>query len=146
MAHWRADIRVVLAGGVAGVAILGVGGRMAMATLPLLTGLRPRFSWGGSLEVVLLGSIYGAFGGVVLALLRRTRFVTLPGAPLIFGLMMLGSAWASSSVGRATAATAPVAEPLVWLLAAMFFITYGFAASSLATRWSANISKTGLAA
>lgn len=82
MTRWRSDVRTVLAGGVTGFAILGVGGRVAMAALPLFTGARPRVSWGGSLEVVLLGFIYGVCGGVLLALLRRTGFVTLAAAPL----------------------------------------------------------------
>lgn len=137
MTRWRSAVRTVLAGGVAGFVVLGVGGRAAMAALPLLGGTRPRFSWGGSLEVVLLGSIYGACGGVLLALLRRTRFVTLAGAPLILGLFMFVSAWASSGVGRATAVTTPVPESVVWVLAAMSFLGYGVLASALATRWSA---------
>lgn len=146
MTQWRSDARAVLAGGVAGFAILGVGGRVAMAALPFLTGARPRFSWGGSLEVVLLGSIYGVFGGVLLALLRRTHFVTLAGAPLLFGLMVFAGAWASSGVGRATAVTAPVPAPVVWLLAATCFLAYGILANALAVRWIADAASASLAA
>jgi hypothetical protein len=84
---------------------------------------------------VLLGTIYGVCGGVLLALLRRTRFIRLAGGPSLFGFCMFGSAWASSAVGRSTATTAPVPEPAVWYLAALCFVGYGVLASSLAARW-----------
>jgi hypothetical protein len=139
----RADLRAILAGGGAGFAVLGLGGRLTMAALPILTGSRPRFTWGGSIEVVLLGSIYGACGGVALALLRRTRWHAVPGAQLWFGLLMFGAAWATSAVGRSTATSAPVAAPIVGGIAALIFVAYGVLATALAKWWRAIIDTPG---
>ncbi|MBX3132307.1 MAG: hypothetical protein KF689_02815 [Gemmatimonadaceae bacterium] len=132
----------ILAGAVAGLGVLGVGGRLAMAALPFITGAPTRFSWGGSLEVVLLGTIYGAIGGIALALLRRTRVMAVPGASTGFGLLMFGVAWLTSPVGRATAPTAPVAIPIVLAFSAGVFVAYGMLASSLARQWSGSAKAT----
>ncbi len=136
MPKWQTGLRTMLAGGVTGLVVLGVGGRLAMAALPLATGSHPRFSWGGSIEVVLLGTIYGGFGGGALALLRRTRVMAVPGAAAGFGLLMFGIAWATSTVGRATAPTAPVSVPVVLALGAVIFVVYGLLADALARRWN----------
>ncbi len=136
MNRWRYEITAVLAGTVAGGAVLGVGGRLAMAALPLLTGARPRFSWGGSFEVLLLGTGYGALGGIVLAALR---WVPLPLATMrgvALGLMLLAFAWASSPVGRATAPTAPVPISMILLISALLFLIYGIVTEALVRRWS----------
>lgn len=136
MPQSRAGLIAVLAGVVAGGGVLGIGGRIAMAALPLLTGAQPRFTWAGSFEVVLLGTLYGGVGGFVLAFLRRIRPMASRGAGAAFGLLMLGIAWLTSPVGRATAPTVRVGVPVVLAVAAVVFVAYGVLACTLAHRWS----------
>jgi len=131
----RSDLASVAAGFVAGIIVLGIGGRLAMAALPTLTGTRPVFSWGGSVEVVLLGAMYGAVGGVILALLIRLGRPVGATRGLLLGVLLLGAAWASSSVGRSTARSAPVALPAVVLIGGVVFLGYGILADKLERRW-----------
>lgn len=135
MKRWRSDLAAVLAGTIAGGVVLGVGGRLAMAALALATRERPRFSWGGSLEVVLLGTFYGAVGGVLLAVLRRfwPRAGALRG--IVLGGILIGVAWASSTVGRQTATGAPVGLLTILAISVGVFLVYGVVADVLASRW-----------
>ena len=100
MKRWRLYVAAIVAGTVAGAVVLGVGGRLAMAALAIAGGDGPRFSWGGSLEVLLVGTFYGAIGGVLLAASQRIwpRVGRWRGAGL--GAALLGIAWATSTVGR----------------------------------------------
>lgn len=138
MNHWRPHLAVFLAAVVAGAVVLGVGGRLAMAGLSVANGNRLAFSWGGSLEVVALGTFYGTIGAIPLAIIRRfwasgwTR-----GA--VHGALMLGIAWLSSTVGRSTAAASPTAVPAILGVSLVVFILYGLLADRLAglisARW-----------
>jgi hypothetical protein len=133
--RWRSDLAAVLAATAAGVVVLGVGGRLAMAALSIANRKRPEFSWGGSLEVVILGTFYGAVGGVLLALLRRVWPQGKHWRGIALGGILLGVAWASSTVGRQTAAVAPVSILAVLAISLVVFVVYGVAANILADLW-----------
>lgn len=133
--RWRSDLDVVLAATIAGIVVLGVGGRLAMAGLALANRSRTGFSWGGSLEVVLLGTFYGAIGGVLLAVLRRVWPQADRWRGIGLGGMLLGVAWASSTVGRQTAASAPVGVVTILGISLAIFAVYGVVADSLAGLW-----------
>jgi hypothetical protein len=128
----RRDGLAVLAGTVSGCIVLGVGGRAVMTFTALLAGVPPRFSWAGSLEVVILGAIYGAVGGVLLAVIRRRW----PGGGLRGGLalgaLLCGIAWLTSAVGRDTARSSPVAIGVLVGCSVLAFLLYGVAAAWLA--------------
>jgi hypothetical protein len=64
-----------------GLAILGVGGRIAMRVIAHATHAAPSFSIGGTMTVVLMGAVSGAAGGVIYAVLARL----LPRRALIRG-------------------------------------------------------------
>lgn len=61
----------LLAGAVAGLGALGLGGRLAMAALVLAGGSRPEITLGGTLEVLVVGADYGAAGGLLALGMRR---------------------------------------------------------------------------
>jgi hypothetical protein len=132
-AGWlRRDVRALIAGLVSGFLVLGLGGRLAMTLVALLGGTRPRFSFAGSLEVVLLGTLYGVLGGVVLAVIRRRwPRVALRGG-LALGALLCGIAWLTSVVGRQTASASPVAVPVLVGVSVAIFGLYGGAAVWLA--------------
>ena len=67
---WRDRLRDVAVGAGVGALVLGIGGRAAMRGIAILSGAPPSFSWGGSLRVVLLGSLAGLVGGLILLGLR----------------------------------------------------------------------------
>ncbi len=50
--------------------VLGIGGRVAMRGIAVLSGAPPGFSLGGSLTVVLLGAVSGLAGALILMTLQ----------------------------------------------------------------------------
>jgi hypothetical protein len=63
--------RSALTGGLVGLPILGVGGRILMRFIAHWEGRVPAFSAGGTVTVLFLGMAYGLAGGAVHGLLRR---------------------------------------------------------------------------
>lgn len=57
-------------GTIIGAVVLGVGGRIAMRGIAVLSGAPPGFSFGGSLTVVALGAASGLAGALILMTLR----------------------------------------------------------------------------
>jgi hypothetical protein len=54
-----------------GAVVLGMGGRIAMRGIAVLSGAPPSFSIGGSVTVVVLGAGCGLVGALILIALRR---------------------------------------------------------------------------
>lgn len=130
----RRFVCALLAGGIAGALVLGVGGRVLMAALPVLSGAAPRFSWGGSLEVVALGSGYGVVGGAVLGALDRLAQRAGAARGLTAGALLCTLAWLSSPVGRSTAKGAPVPLTVVVMISVVTFAVFGLVADRLLRR------------
>lgn len=72
-----------LLGVVSGALILGIGGRIAMRGIVLMSGGTPGFSLGGTMTVVLLGSLSGLAGALVLMGVRAL----LPGRAVLRGTL-----------------------------------------------------------
>ncbi len=72
-------VRATMIGAVTGLAILGMGGRIAMLAASWLLGLPVGLTFRGTVAVIVTGGIYGAVGGACLHLighkLPRTRWV-----------------------------------------------------------------------
>jgi hypothetical protein len=123
------------AGTVAGLLVLGIGGRLLMAALVLLMGGRPGFTAGGSLRVMLVGTAYGALGGLLLLPLRRIvgerRLLSGP----LLGLVLLVVGWLTSPVGRAAASGPGRRVLIVVALAVLAFTGYGVATDVLLGHW-----------
>jgi len=142
----REGLLPLAAGTVAGLLVLGLGGRLLMAALVLLRGGRPGFTAGGSLRVVLVGTAYGALGGLLLLPLRRVvggrRLLSGP----LLGLVLLVVGWLTSPVGRATASGPGRREVIVVALAVLAFIAYGVTTDVLLGHWLARQSRFARAA
>jgi hypothetical protein len=130
--RFQAALLALAAGAVAGALVLGVGGRLLMAIVVLLAGGQPRFSTGGSFEVLVLGTGYGAGGGLLIPLLPRTVGARQRQAAALLGVLLFAVAWLTSSVGRGAAAGR---RPLIVLLALPAFVLWGILATTLYARW-----------
>ena len=125
----------LLAGAVAGLVILGIGGRLAMWIIALAAGQAPRFSVGGSMTVVWLGALFGAPGGAIALALRRS----VAWRPLARGAVLggLGLAVALVVVGRQF--EGPVTTPPVLFVVlgsfAVMFLAYGVVLTLVVARW-----------
>lgn len=63
-------VRCLLLGVIIGAVVLGMGGRIAMRGIAVLSDAPPGFSAGGSVTVVLLGAVSGLVGALILVALR----------------------------------------------------------------------------
>jgi hypothetical protein len=66
--------RAGLAGAIAGILILGLGGRLAMRLVALLTHQAPNFGIVPSLGIFLIGGIIGTLAGVVYGFMPQQRW------------------------------------------------------------------------
>jgi hypothetical protein len=78
-----------LAGLVAGILAVGFGARIAMRIVALVAGMRPNFSFEGTLIVLIFGATFGVIFGIVFVAVRR--YLPLSGLRkgLMFGVILL---------------------------------------------------------
>ncbi len=126
-------MRAGAAGATAGVLILGIGGRLLMRLTALIAGRAPGFSWGGSLEVLAAGALFGGAGGLAWLALARfgpRRFTGLALGTTAFAAIELLSDAARGAAGGL--APGPRAFALALFLA--LCIGWGLATDALARR------------
>ena len=128
-------LRAGLAGALTGALVLGVGARMVMRLAALIGGRAPVFSWGGSLEVLAAGALYGAAGGLVWCAIRqrlgRAARVLVLGAATFTGIGLV------SDAAQSAAASLPGLRRVAAL--ALFFVLclgWGAATDAVARRWA----------
>jgi hypothetical protein len=123
------------AGAIAGALVLGLFVRIATALLALATRHPHNLSARGLAEVVILGAILGAIGGIVLLLLRGKRYESQLASGLILGgLVFFGSFLASWAGGRLDFSQSNLLL-LTLAVAAMFCFVYGMLARALFQRF-----------
>lgn len=124
--------RGALAGALAGAIVLGVGGRLLMRLVAVLFLPGPEgFSWGGSLEVVAAGLLFGGAAGVVWAPL--TRWVPPPLVGPALGLVTFGGIAVGSPTARGAASGMPIPGLALFLALCLAF---GWTTHALARRWT----------
>jgi len=128
---------VILAGAIAGFLVLGVGGRLLMRAVAFTAAEAPRFSLGGTLEVVGLGMLWGAVTAPLLLLAGRAqRDRRLAG--VIHGLLVLAAAVAvffllTGGGGRVVAPPLFIVSSAV--LFPLLFVAHGCTVHVLVVRW-----------
>ena len=132
----RVLLRAGLAGALTGALVLGVGGRMVMRLAALIGGRAPVFSWGGSLEVLAAGALYGAVGGLVWAALARRLSRRIAAAAL--GTVTFGGIGLASDAARGAATSlAPAPRVMALALFLALCLAWGIATDLVARRWTA---------
>ena len=134
----RRVVLTLLASGIAGLLMLGIGGRIAMAALVAARGGRPGVTLGGSLEVIAVGGSYGFLGGV-LALAADWVFGVRPTRlnHCLLALALLAIGWLTSRAGRSAAAGLEAQSWLAVVLAVGCFLAYGLLLHKLSRCWLA---------
>lgn len=115
----------MLAGSTAGAVVLGIGGRLAMRMIGVLGGLDGGFSWGGTLEVILLGAIIGGISGGAYDALGRYFDKGRLRAGLLFGLLVYGMVLVLPIEGKGAAKGFPDLQWAVYGIFGALFIVFG---------------------
>lgn len=129
----------ILAGLISGTLILGIGGRLMMRTMAVIGGLSGGFSWGGSLEVVILGTLIGlcsgAFMGISFPFSFRNRIVW----GLLHGMLAYLMILILPIDGKGAAQGFPDYQLTIHILFGGLFLLYGigmaFLFHSLQAKW-----------
>ena len=119
----------LLGGLISGILVLGIVGRLLMRGIAILAGGSGNFSWEGSLEVVLLGTLIGlvsgAFMGLSLPFAMRNK--------LIWGLLQGFLAYLMVLVlpinGKGAAQGFPQFQVTIHIVFGGLFLIYGLAAA-----------------
>jgi hypothetical protein len=128
----------LLSGCVAGLLVLGVGGRIVMRVLTVTTDAAPEFTVGGTLEVVGVGVGWGALTAPLLLLVKRQQRLSGRAEGPVFGLLTL--ALAILLTGVAFGFDGIVAPGgLIVLSSVLFpgiFVLHGTVVAVLTRRWA----------
>jgi hypothetical protein len=129
-------LRAGLTGALTGALVLGAGGRMGMRLAALIGGRAPVFSWGGSLEVVVAGALYGAAGGLLWVVAARRLGRAACGPAL--GTATFAGIGLVSDAAQGAAASLPGPRRVTALaLFLLLCVAWGVATDLAARRWAA---------
>ncbi|MHB1329287.1 MAG: hypothetical protein ACYC2K_13910 [Gemmatimonadales bacterium] len=87
-----------LIGAVVGLVVLGGGSRALMRGVTLITSSTPIYTLSGTAEILVSGAVYGALGGILLAVLPRRRTFW---RPWLHWLIFLAAIMLLSATSRA---------------------------------------------
>ncbi len=129
-----------MSGAISGLLVLGLGGRILMRALAFTLEEGPAFTIVGSLEVLALGTIWGALTAPLLVLIRRCATARTRTAGLLHGVAVLALAIVTSLL--VTGGGDIVAPRLFIVLGAilfsLLFLAHGVKVAALSARWSAS--------
>lgn len=115
---------------------LGVAGRVVMILIALAAGHALRWSWGGSIEIVLFGVILAAVAVAAWMLLRRLVPGLRRGRGLFFGLILFGI-FALLPPPSAQSAVAGIGQrPLSLVLFGALLVVFGVLVETMLVRSS----------
>ena len=122
----------LIVGAALGALILGVVGRTAMAGVALVTGSELNLSLKGLLEVVIVGTILGAVGGLLFVPVRRLARTSHLARSVILGSVLFAC---SLAVALSTDGMALGPElPITLVVVAAVFLGYGLTLDGLLIR------------
>ena len=130
MSYYR-ETRFVLLAGATGALILGIVGRMSMAGVALFTGNTLHISMRGVLEVVIVGALVGAAGGILLLVLRRVYGVAGLVRGIIVGIVMFACSVLVYLLNGKSDYGLSHTQLLTVIVAAIIFMVYGICVDAL---------------
>jgi len=132
--YYREMPSALVAGAVTGALILGIAGRGATAVVSLLSGSPLNLSLRGVSEVVIVGTLVGAIGGVLLLVLKSVFRGAGPARGAMVGVVLFAcSALVSWVKGKVAFSVAPT-QLFTLIVAVTIFIVYGVCLDALMAR------------
>jgi hypothetical protein len=133
MRYYRQVPLALLTGAVMGALVLGITGRMATAVITLITGHEPNLSLSGGLEAVIVGTLIGAVGGILmLAVSRFHGGSKLARGATVGGMLAICSRLGASIFGKITLGVSSIRPVMLGIVAVMYAV-YGIGADALLT-------------
>ncbi len=121
------------AGLIAGTLVLGLAGRFLMRLIAILNDTAQGFSWGGTIEVILLGSIIGSVAGLFYGFFRSSLKVPVLLKGLIMGILTYVAVLLLPVQGKGAALGFPDLQVFIYLGFALLFIVFGICLALLNT-------------
>lgn len=139
----------VTAGTLAGLAVLGVGGRIAMRIVAYTTPEPQRFTLAGTLRVIGVGTGWGAITAPILIPLQTSALRNRRWLGLVFGAIALG--FASLPLLVTLAFGGRLVAPVAFIVASAglfsgLFLAHGAAVVWLVRHWAQRIRSSGIGA
>lgn len=129
-----------LAGGVAGLLILGIGGRLVMSLIAWRAAIPVGYSVGGTLEVIITGVLFGLGGGLIYGTLAAVWRLDRRSIGAVFGLLYFaGLALYPPPAARSAASGVPQQRPLVLFAFGALFVAYGVSVAAMMRRADRNV-------
>ena len=142
MTHFRKGRVAILLGAGVGALVLGLGGRAAMVGLALITGREVNLSPRGLLEVLLLGTIVGGVGGLLLLSVSRVPRLGRVGRGMLLGTVLFLASGLLSWFRRGM--EFDLGElPFTLAAVAVVFLIYGVTLDGLFTRFEGSAKSNG---
>lgn len=139
--NYREVPLALLAGTVSGALVLGITGRVATAGIALITGNALHLSLRGGLEVVIVATLVGAVGGVLLLVLRSVRGNSKLARGITVGAILFVCsslvAWVSGKIAFGLSSI----QLFTLCVVAIMFMVYGVCADALLTRFESRSRK-----
>ena len=135
MSHYRETPPALVAGAVTGALVLGIAGRGATAGIALVTGNAVNLSLKGVLELVIVGTVVGAIGGVLLLVLRSVRGGARLARGAIVGVVLFACSILVSWVNGKIAFSVTPTQLFTLIVVVIMFMVYGVCADALLTRF-----------
>ncbi|MDH3628720.1 MAG: hypothetical protein OES25_13825 [Acidobacteriota bacterium] len=127
-------LEAVFVGGIAGIVVLGLVGRIATAVVAQAMGQPTNFTLSGLLEVTVVGAVVGALGGALFLFLReRLTFPGLMPAIVVGAVVFAASIFVPWLSGRMELATLG-ASPATLVVAALVCLGYGVTVHGILAR------------
>lgn len=132
---FKNTITGLFGGLISGTIILGIGGRLLMRGMAILAGGSVSFSWDGSLEVVLLGSLIGLCSGVFMGLSLPFAVNNKSLWGLLQGFLAYLMVLALPISGKGAARGFPDFQITIHIIFGGLFLLYGILAAMLILRF-----------
>lgn len=136
MKHYHEVLLALLAGAVSGTLILGIVGRAATAGVSLVTGNSLNLSLRGVLEVMIVGAVVGAIGGLLLLTLRSVCRGNKLALGIIVGLLLFVCSTLLVLVSGMLAFDKSFVQFFTLGVVAAVFVIYGVWAAALLTQFN----------
>ena len=115
----------LVAGLVAGILMIGIGGRLAMRFIALLDGRAGGFSWSGTLDIIAFGLITGVISGAFYGMVEKYMFSNKLLKGFAFGLLLYLVLLVLPLSGKGAAKGFPERQMEIYLIFGLVLVLYG---------------------